>query len=91
MTLRIYAARKNWPLDDVSVTLRHEKRHNQDSDDSDNPSAKLDYIERDISLSGALDEAQIARLLEIADKCSVHKSLEAGVVVHTAYKPAIAD
>ena len=91
MTLRIYAARKNWPLDDVSVILRHEKRHNQDSDDSDNPSAKLDYIDRDISLSGALDEAQIARLLEIADKCPVHKSLEAGVVVHTAHKPAIGD
>ncbi len=81
---------KNWPLDDVSVTLRHEKRHNQDRDDSDNPSAKLDYIERDISLSGAPMRYRL-RGFGIADKCPVHKSLEAGVVVHTAYKPAIGD
>lgn len=85
MTLRIYAARKNWPLDDVSVTLKHEKRHDSDRADRNNPAAKLDVIKREISLSGDLDDTQISRLLEIADKCPVHKSLEAGIDVHTDY------
>ncbi len=83
MTLRMYAARKNWPLEGVQVVLRHEKRHGQDGGASDNAAAKLDHMKREITIEGPLDEAQIARLLEIADKCPVHKSLEAGVRVET--------
>ena len=83
MTLRMYAARKKWPLEGVHVLLRHEKRHGQDSIAASGSGATLDFMSRDITIHGPLDEAQIARLLEIADKCPVHKSLEAGVRVET--------
>ena len=64
--------------------LNHEKRHGQDGNASEDRAAKLDHMTRKITIKGPLDEAQIARLLEIADKCPVHKSLEAGVRVETA-------
>ena len=82
MTLRMYAARKKWPLDEVQVLLRHEKRHGQDGAAA-NGEARLDHMARTIIIEGDLDEAQIARLIEIADKCPVHKSLESGVRVET--------
>ena len=82
MTLQMYAVRKKWPLDEVSVLLRHEKRHGQDGAVADGV-ARLDHMARTITIEGDLDEVQIARLLEIADKCPVHKSLEAGVSVET--------
>ena len=87
MTLRMYASHKGWPLQDVTVHLRHEKRHNQDGGNSDNPAAKLDRMIREISVFGPLDDEQITRLLEIADKCPVHKSLEAGIAIETNYLP----
>ena len=82
MTLRMYAARKKWPLDGVDVSLRHEKRHGKDGA-SPQAGAQLDHISRKITLAGALDEAQITRLLEIADKCPVHRTLSVGLSVDT--------
>ena len=79
MTLRMYANRKGWPLEDVDVHLEHQKIHNSDSDKAD----KLDEMTRHITIKGPLDETQRARLLEIADKCPVHKTLEAGVQIKT--------
>lgn len=69
MTIRMYADRKGWPLEKVSVKLTHRKE-----DDMGN--TVVDIITRDITLTGKLDEEQRARLLEIANKCPVHKTLE---------------
>ncbi len=79
MTLRLYARNKNWPLTDVDVYLSHKKNHASDSLHSQ----RLDVIDRAISLKGPLSAAQKARLMEIADKCPVHKSLQTGLLVQT--------
>ena len=83
MTLRMYAARKKWPLEDAVVTLRHSKVHAQDCEECDGAAPKVDLIERSILLKGPLDAEQKQRLLEIADKCPVHRTLEAGPQIKT--------
>src|SRR6056297_1915365 len=73
MTIRMYARRKGWPLEGVSVDICHDKVHAQDAG---HPGAKPDRFRRLIRLKGALSEAQRRKLLEIADKCPVHRTLE---------------
>ena len=73
MTLRMYANRKKLPLEDVVVRLQHERVHAEDCVDC---SEKIERLTRRITLVGELDEAQRQRLLEIADKCPVHRTLE---------------
>ncbi len=68
MTIRMYAKQKQWPLQQVKITLTHEKRLNTEN-------KKFDHFMREITLLGNLDDAQRARLIEIADKCPVHKTL----------------
>jgi uncharacterized OsmC-like protein/alpha/beta superfamily hydrolase len=84
MTVRMYADRKGWPLARVSVTLRHEKIHAADCAECETTEGKIDRIERVIALEGALDDEQRQRLLEIADKCPVHRTLHAEVQVLTS-------
>ena len=79
MTLRLYARQKGWPLEDVDVQLRHKKDYLQDNQQA----GKLDFIDRTITLTGPLDEDMHDRLLQIADKCPVHKSLESGIRITT--------
>lgn len=76
MTLRMYANRKKWPLEDIKINLQHSRTHADDCEDCDNKDQKVDLIERQIRFKGDLDDKQIARLLEIADKCPVHRTLE---------------
>jgi len=83
MTLRLYAGRKQWPLEHVSVTLRHQKIHAKDCADCETKEGKIDRIERDIQIVGPLDAEQRARLMEIADKCPVHRTLHSEVNVVT--------
>ena len=83
MTVRMYADRKGWPLDTVSVKLNHAKIHAADCADRETRDGKLDQIERELTLSGALDDEQRQRLLEIADKCPVHRTLHSEVKVRT--------
>ncbi|MEO0486035.1 MAG: bifunctional alpha/beta hydrolase/OsmC family protein [Pseudomonadota bacterium] len=81
MTIRLYARRKGWPLKHVSVDVTHNKVHAQDSDTG--AGGKLDGFNRLVRLEGPLDATQRARLLEIADKCPVHRTLEAEARVTT--------
>ncbi len=74
MTIRMYARRKGWPLDGVSVDISHNKVHAQDAETGSGD--KIDQFKRVITLDGALDDAQRARLMEIADRCPVHRTLE---------------
>ncbi|MFT5190744.1 MAG: uncharacterized OsmC-like protein/fermentation-respiration switch protein FrsA (DUF1100 family) [Verrucomicrobiales bacterium] len=83
MTLRLYADHKKWPLESVEVRLRHDKIHAADCEECETKSVKLDVIERHITLGGNLDDAQKARLLEIADRCPVHRTLESEIKMVT--------
>jgi len=83
MTLRMYASRKQWPLEGVTVTLRHSRIHAKDCEDCATESGQLDRIDRVIQLSGALDAEQRRRLIEIADRCPVHRTLHSEVNVRT--------
>ncbi|MBB96912.1 MAG: osmotically inducible protein C [Rhodobacteraceae bacterium] len=82
MTIRMYARRKGWPLEHVSVDVTHDKVHAEDA--SAGRGAKIDLFVRNIRLEGALDEEQRQRLLEIADRCPVHRTLELGAQIRTA-------
>ena len=83
MTLSMYARRKAWPLEDVTVHLRHSKIHAADCAECETREAMLDRIERDIHFTGPLTNVQRSRLLEIAEKCPVHRTLTSGVDIKT--------
>ena len=84
MTLRMYAERKGWPVDHVSVSLTHSKIHAKDCEDCETRTGRLDRIDRTIHITGDLDDDQRARLIEIADRCPVHRTLTSEIVVRTA-------
>jgi putative redox protein len=83
MTVRMYANRKGWPLDQVRVTLRHSRIHAQDCADCETKSGWINQIDLDIELSGELDDAQLQRLLHIAELCPVHRTLTSEVHIVT--------
>jgi uncharacterized OsmC-like protein/pimeloyl-ACP methyl ester carboxylesterase len=87
MTIRLYATRKGLPLERVSVELSHDKVHAADCAQCETKEGRVDRIERVLTLEGALDEAQRAKLLEIADKCPVHRTLHSEVVIATRLTP----
>ncbi len=82
MTVRMYARRKGWPLEHVAVDVTHDKRHGADAADSD--ARQIDHLHRTVTLTGDLTDDQRARLMEIADKCPVHRTLEHGARITTA-------
>jgi putative redox protein len=86
MTVRMYADRKALPLERVSVVLAHDKVHAQDCADCETREGKIDVIEREIDLAGDLDDATRARLLEIAEKCPVHRTLHSEIKIRTRAK-----
>lgn len=86
MTMRLYAERRKWPLEHASVTVRHDKVHAKDCADCETRDAKIDVFEREIELVGPLDEEQRRRLVEIAEKCPVHRTLESEVRIRTRLK-----
>jgi putative redox protein len=83
MTLRLYADRKALPLDLVTVTLAHSKIHAQDCAECETNSGMIDQLDRVITLDGALDPDQRAKLMEIADKCPVHRTLTSEIRIVT--------
>jgi len=83
MTLRIYADRKKWPLERARISLRHRKVHAQDCIDCDQKATRMDVVDRIITLEGALTAEQRAKLLEIANRCPVHQTLQTKIQVNT--------
>jgi putative redox protein len=81
MTLKVYAERQGWDLRDVRVHLHHERVHASDCENPDDPNARLDRIERVIALEGDLSAEQRRRLLAVAARCPVHRTLQNRPVV----------
>ncbi len=81
ITMRMYANRKEWPVEDIYIEMRHNKVHAEDCEDCDDPKARIDKIEKEIIVKGDLDRDQIDRLLEISKKCPVHKTMIKSVIV----------
>ena len=84
MTLRMYATRKELPLEKVTVSLRHDRIHAKDCKECESTAGFVDRIDRTIQLDGPLTQEQRDRLLEIADKCPVHRTLTSETVIQTA-------
>lgn len=91
MTMRMYARQKKWPLDKVTVALSHGKIHASDCAECETRAGRVDRIERVITITGALDTTQRRRLMEIADKCPVHRTLHAEMLVVTRENAAADD
>ena len=83
MTLAMYARRKGWPLETVTVSLNHSREHAGDCRDCDTKQGLLDRIDRHIQLRGPLTDEQKRRLLEMADKCPVHRTLTSDIDIRT--------
>ena len=91
MTLRMYADEKDWPLEEASVRLTHEKVHAEDCEHCETDNGTVERIERDIELTGDLSDEQRERLLEIANKCPVHRTLHSEIEVSSSLTDAVID
>jgi len=83
ITVGMYARRKGWPLEEITVNLRHSKIHAADCAECETKEGMLDRIERDIHFAGSLTTEQRSKLLEIANKCPVHRTLTSEIVIRT--------
>ena len=83
MTIQMYAKRKKWPLENVEVHTSYQKLHADDCQNCDSSEAKIDTFQRTIKLTGTLDDKQITRIMEIADKCPVHRTLKNEIKIAT--------
>jgi putative redox protein len=81
MTIRLYAARKGWSVERITVRLRHFRDYMVDCKDCEEKDMKMERIERVIEFAGDLDDTQRAKLMEIAEKCPVHRTLQARVKI----------
>jgi len=86
MTVRMYANRKRWPLEQVQVTLRHKRIHAEDCEECETTKGFIDHIDIDIELVGDLDETQRRRLLQIAERCPVHQTLTSEINIATSLR-----
>jgi uncharacterized OsmC-like protein len=77
----MYADRKGWPLQEAVVRLKHQKIHSDDCRECEKENVKIDYIEREIELTGPLSDAQKEKMLEIAERCPVHRTLQSKISI----------
>ena len=87
ITVRMYAQRKNWPLESVDVALQHERIHAEDCAECETSDGYLDKITKSITLRGPLDAEQRQRLLEISERCPVQKTLQHEVHIESRFLP----
>lgn len=83
MTVAMYARRKKWPLESVTVRLRHSRVHATDCAECETKDGHIDRIDREIEVTGDLSEEQRRRLVEIAEKCPVHRTLKSEIMIRT--------
>jgi putative redox protein len=83
MTIGLYARKRGWPLKKITVSLRHSKIHAQDCDDCETKEGRIDRINLEIHLDGALTDEQRAKLMEVAGKCPVHETLTHEINIKT--------
>jgi putative redox protein len=83
MTVRMYAGRKRWPLEEIRVTLRHSRIHAKDCADCETTYGYIHQIDCDVELTGDLDDTQRQRLLYIAERCPVHQTLTSEIRITT--------
>jgi putative redox protein len=83
MTVSLYARRKKWPLESVAVTLKHSKIHAEDCESCESKDVMLDRIDAEVELGGPLTEEQRSRILEIARRCPVHRTLTSEIEIRT--------
>ncbi|UII75453.1 bifunctional alpha/beta hydrolase/OsmC family protein [Flagellimonas sp. HMM57] len=83
MTIQMYARRKGWPIYNVEVHTSYSKSHAEDCENCENDTSKIDTFQREIKLTGNLDEKQKAKIMEIADKCPVHRTLHSKTQILT--------
>ncbi|MBI3224815.1 MAG: OsmC family protein [Mycolicibacterium cosmeticum] len=86
MTVRMYADRKNWPLQQVRVTLRHSRIHAKDCAECETTIGWISSIDREIELTGDLDDTQRQKLMDIAERCPVHQTLTGEVRIATTLR-----
>jgi len=84
MTLRMYADRKGWPLESVTVRLSQDRIHAKDCGECETEDGRIDRIRREVELTGPLEEKQRRRLMEVADMCPVHRTLKGEVLVENS-------
>jgi len=84
MTVKMYAERKGWELDDTYLELRHNKRHADDCRECDDPKSKIDHIEKELIIKGDLTQEQLDKLLEISKKCPVHRTLMSDITIESS-------
>lgn len=87
MTMRMYASQKGWDVSRIAVSVKHDKVHAADCKDVETREGKIDKFEVGISLEGGLDTTQKARLVDIASRCPVHRTLQSEVVIRTKALP----
>ena len=75
MTIGLYARKRSWPVEKISVSLWHSKIHAKDCDDCETKEGRIDRIEMEIHLDGSLTDEQRAKLMEVAGKCPIHQTL----------------
>ena len=83
MTMRMYADRKGWPLEATRVRLRHSRIHAEDCEDCQTEKGRIDRIAVEVGVEGGLDEAQRTRLVEISERCPVHRTLKSEIDIRT--------
>lgn len=84
MTVKMYANRKGWELDDIFMELRHNKRHDEDCANCEDPKSKIDVIEKELIIEADLTDQQLDKLLDISKKCPVHRTLEGDIQIESS-------